>query len=219
MDIYSLNNNCNLYTGNKIQPDVLTTFIKTNSSTTSFRAHHIQAFSSYADCIPIISSFTAIPKIIQAVSSFFTELSQSQFNSSDPHLNECFNALKNFIRGCVSFIPVIGNITLIIFDTVRMHHSIEITISSELENRENVAGIAADGKILFLLDFDQIRTLFQTPNNENQPVENISQNLSIINHLCHRIIERYNESESKHKIVDYISAYGRALEARARCVA
>jgi len=179
------NNNSTFYSGTPMEPDTLTVFIKSASQQNSIEYAHIFPLTHLSDYVPIQSSFAAIPRIINAVSFFFNECSQLNLNANDPHLNGCWKAIKNFIRACVGFVPLIGNIALIIFDTSRNIVIVEPTISSELDNQQDVAGIAADGKIIFSMDLAQFRARFSR-NGHVDP----SSDLICLEYLCVTAINR-----------------------------
>lgn len=160
VDMYRYQN-FNFYTGTEYQPDLLTVFIKSkrHNYVQIYQGAHLIAPANALSLIPVISSFTGIAVIVSAVKRFFQELVQIQFKADNPHLLECWNAIKNFFRGLVSLVPIIGNITLIIFEAVRIY-VIDRRIKNALEEEENIAGIALDGKILFKLPLDQLHTLY-----------------------------------------------------------
>ena len=150
----------NFYTGTEYQPDVLSVFVKSGKTV---EVCHMQASTIWMSFVPILSSFTSIGTIVSAVKRFFEELAQMQFKANDPHLLECWNAIKNLMRALIAFVPVAGNITLILFEAVRTGIIVHSQIENALEQEDDVAGVALDGKILYTIPFEELDSLFSTP--------------------------------------------------------
>ena len=145
-------------TGTDDQPDTLTIFVKSSKNSTSFSACHLHAPANLLGCIPVVSTFTAIVRIVNSVKTIFKELGQIKFKANDPHLNKCWMAFKNLFRGILELIPVIGNLTLIFYDTMRNVIIFDAAIVKAIAEKENIAGIAMDGKVIFTVNLDLLKT-------------------------------------------------------------
>ncbi|MES2345590.1 MAG: hypothetical protein V4494_06625 [Chlamydiota bacterium] len=126
------------YTGAKTQPDTFSVFLKTKKA--DLQMCHMRPSVSRVDYTPAFSSFGSIIRTYQAIHCLFSTVSKGSFQ-------HCPNAIKNLLRACVAFVPVAGNLSLFVFDTLRnsLH---EKTIANSLKNKKEIIGIAFDGKVI-----------------------------------------------------------------------
>lgn len=141
------------YSGTKMQPDLITLFTKSGGVISSDRILHKH---NWIDMVPLVGAFTAIPRIVAAVKSFFHEANQVRFQRNDPHLAECWNAFKNLMRGVVALVPLIGTFSLIWVETIRFARDY-MSLKKSLAMQENIIGIAVDGKVIFTSDLNLYR--------------------------------------------------------------
>lgn len=205
--MYNYNNT--FYTGTSAQPDTLSIFVKSGQTERSFSVYHMHPGLSYCDYVPLVSSLTAIPKIINSVETFFNELSQAAFQANDPHLLECWNAFKNFMRALVALVPIAGNITLVIFDVTRNIVSIEPKITESIRNQQNIAGVASDGKVIFTVDLDRLRDIYRDPDQQDAEYY-----LGGFRHLCTELLKRESERGSQEDITQLFLRFSNRLNAQ-----
>lgn len=190
LGVYSYN--YEFYTGTITQPDTLTIFVKPRQLGTSIEVCNLQAFSNCIDCLPIISSFTAIPRIVKSVGNIISELSQSTLSTNDPHLYECWNAIKNLLRAIIAFFPIVGNITLIIFDVCKLELSVRPKIEEALGNQQDIAGVAFDGRVIFTLPLHQLNL----STSSSDPSLTPERYLTHLKFLCTELLRRESERNS-----------------------
>lgn len=164
--------NTNFYTGNKTQPDVISVFVKLQPTHGKpdriFKVCHLQAPSNWLDYCPFVSIFTGITKITHAVHVLFKELPQMKLKLQDEHRSESWNALKNLVRGFISIFPMVGNFSLILFDTFRYRVFTNNSLIKQLKDSpENIGGIAVDGEVVSTWALDE-----KTLNGKDPTVEN-----------------------------------------------
>jgi len=148
----------NFYTGTRFQPDDIQIFVKSGKDNKRFHCYELNSIANWMGFLPVVSIFTGMIRINNAVKTIFHELSQLKTKEKEAHQAELWNAFKNLFRGIVEVIPLTG-ITLVIFDCVRM--SIRTgRIAKTIENTEDIAGIAIDGKIIGIFSLEKIKTLF-----------------------------------------------------------
>lgn len=187
------------YTGTVNQPDVLSIFIKARGQLRPLNACHFLPMANFCDYVPIASSLLAIPRIKASVQTFFSEASQVSLHTQDPHLLECWNACKNFIRAIIAFVPIAGNVTLIVFDRIRDLVIVEAKIASSLLGQQDVAGVALDGKILFTVSMDRLRETFTRNNN---PATANDYYFRCIGGLGSGLLQRASERNSQQSITE-----------------
>jgi len=176
------------YTGTQAQPDVINVFFKLGEK--EHVALVFMPLANFYDWVPILSFFSAIPRIVNSVEIFFRELSQATFQSDNPHLLESWNAFKNLIRGSVAIFPIAGNITLFVFDVVRTR-GIYSKIENSLENQQNVMGVAFEGTSVFTTSEDSLTSI-------DSPSDPLREAVYLTNFqsVCTRFLETTSDQET-----------------------
>lgn len=189
MRIGIYNYNRIFYTGTDVQPDVLNIFIKHKRC---LESNNIP-LANLVGYFPILSLFSGSLRIANAVKIIFKKLSNLKALSEDAHKSKLWNAFKNLFRGIVEIIPFTG-IPLIVFDSFRMSTFIH-KINKELKEKENIAGVAIDGKVIFTIDLGRVDLIIK-----DQPTDHSRINeyrLAVFRDLCLKILEKVEESKSK----------------------
>lgn len=150
------------YTGTNEQPDVLSFFVKGTKTTFI----NVRASANWKGYVPVKSSLTGVTRISIAANKIFTELSHATFHPNDLHLHECWNAFRNLFRGILETIPLIGNVTLMIFDLVREQIIFNSKIEQDIAPKENIVGIAIDGTVVFTIDLEYLKKLNPSKTNK-----------------------------------------------------
>lgn len=135
------------YTGAKDHPDTISVFTKTGTAR-KFEVAHLRNLNNIVDYAPLVSSVTGLCRIIKSAIEFFKALSKCSKEDG-------WIAIKNLIRGMVAIIPLAGNLTLIVFDTIRDAIWAR-KVNKSLENQNEVAGIAFEGKVLDLIPSNEL---------------------------------------------------------------
>lgn len=141
------------YSGTKIQPDLITVFMKSKGKISD---HHVLPIHNWMDLIPFFGVLTAVPRIVAAVKPFFHEAKQIRFQKNDPHLAECWNAFKNLMRGVVALVPLVGTFCLVCVETIRMARDY-ILIQKSFASQQEIIGVVVDGKVIFSADLNLYR--------------------------------------------------------------
>ena len=170
--------NATFYTGNKSQPDAMTIFVKFESGKKSVCRTNFP-FANCTGAVPIVSTFTGVARIINATKAIFRELSQMKFAKNDPHLSECWNAFKNLFRGLIEIIPIVGNISLIVFDSIRGAVYFGKALKS-LEGSSDIAGIALDGKVIFQVDLETVKEILEDVVSDQECLDLLDDYCSIV---------------------------------------
>lgn len=146
--------NTTFYTGTEMQPDVLHVFVKSDKKR---HIHSINAvpLANLCGIMPILSCFTGLIRIINAVKIIFKELAKIRENN--PQRSAVLqNAFKNLVRGCVEIIPLTG-LGLMIFDAFQIALQLK-EIDKSLQEKEYILGVAVDKKVIFTIDFKKFDT-------------------------------------------------------------
>ena len=154
-----------MYTGTIHQPDCFTLFFQPKDGSLLTKIKYCSA--NFLSLCPLISTCTAIPRIIAAVSVIFAKLSKI---SDETHRKELWNAFKNLIRGCVQFVPIAGNICLLIYDSIRSAIYVD-KLCHTLKGSKDVVGIAIEGKSLFQIPVHKIKQLRNGLNTDQKCLE------------------------------------------------
>jgi hypothetical protein len=177
--------NQTFYTGTDIQPDMLTVFVKNE------KQHLLplvnMPLANRMGYYPIISIISGAARIVNAVKEIFKILSEK-----DTPKSELWNAFKNIFRGIVEIIPFTG-LTLVLFDSFRYGYHFS-KISEELKDKENIACVAIDGKIVSTVDLGIVDSIV----NKWYPNANqIESRLPVFNLLCLEILKNAETNKSK----------------------
>jgi hypothetical protein len=108
----------------------------------------------FGKCVPIGGCLTGAARIKNAVQVIFQILLKK--NEFEPHV---WNAIKNLLRGLVELLPLTG-IFLIIYDAVRNSVVFYTKSIKEIIEKENILGVAIDGKLIFTITTDQLDEFF-----------------------------------------------------------
>ena len=130
------------YTGTQDAPDSVTLFYKQGNGNIKFANEEIKNAMGHSPLSGIPSAF---PRIDKAVRQIFNECQLGAFRAD----SDLLNAIKNLMRGVVQLVPLLGNVTLYVFDYVRtnlyFHSKIKVALAQQ---NGPIMGIAFDGKIV-----------------------------------------------------------------------
>lgn len=190
LGIYSYNQT--FYTGTDIQPDVLHIFIKPGKENKSFLEHNAAPLANWMGFVPVVSMFSGAARVVNAVKIIFKHLSNLKtISEKDTNRSELWNSFKNIFRGIVEIIPFTG-ITLILFDSIRNAIHID-KIKNELKDKENIAGIAVDGKVIFTIDLGRVDHIIKNPPPDSKPNE---YRLAVFRNLCLTFLEKAEKEKN-----------------------
>jgi hypothetical protein len=163
----STSNNCvipiaEIYTGTADTPDVVSIFLKSGRKpVVKIEDEQITNALGYSP----LEFLSAIPRIGKAAKILFQELARGTcFNRN----SEFWNAFKNFSRGIVQLVPLIGNAALYLHDLARTTFSIHPKINAALSNQQQVLGIAFDGKPVFTIPISTVKSRFDLEENTDK---------------------------------------------------
>ena len=180
--------NMDFYTGSDLQPDTISVFVKAGSNENSFQIKHLNALANWCGYFPIVSTFTGLIRIVTSVKKIFEDLSQAAWNSNDSRAQEAWNGVKNLFRGLVEMVPLIGNASLIVYDSIRAAIYFDGPIQHSIANEDNIAGVAFDGKIIFTIPLDRLDAIF------NEPPRDVSHQLARFEELFQMYFNRNEEA-------------------------
>jgi hypothetical protein len=142
-----------LYTGTEDHPDVVSIFLNSADQSGTIKRVDEEITNSFGHS-PVYF-YLAIPRIVKAVKIMFNELSAcTLFNPN----SEFWNAFKNFTRGIVQLVPLIGNAILYVYDELRKVLFIQPKIKAAMAGTQQpMVGIAFDGKVLFSIPLDTVK--------------------------------------------------------------
>lgn len=114
----------NLLSGSIHRPDIKT-FVTVQGScgylgSRSIPTRSMPCMLNILGYIPVVSTVTGLARALLGIVHIIVHLTCSIFNNRDHHLAEAKLGLKNIGRGLVEALPIIGNITMLIVDQVRM---------------------------------------------------------------------------------------------------
>ena len=168
------------YTGTANQPDVVSFFFKSRHNPGQVKIvddEGVNALGHYPK-----NFVTAIPRIQKAVKVILQEIKNGTcFNG------EFWNACKNGIRGIVQLVPFLGNLALCVFDRLRATLYVHPKIENELATQQEVAGIAFDGKPVFIVSTSNLKPVYQDANDL----------LTMLNYTWVSLKQRHIESGSR----------------------
>jgi hypothetical protein len=146
------------YTGTQDQPDVVTLFIKWSRNPGEITIADEQIINEMGHSPA--NFVTALPRIEKAAKILFQELKNGTCFTEN---SQFWNAFKNFSRGIVQLLPLLGNAILYIHDFARIHFSTHPRLKEALSQEEGpVVGIAFDGKPLFTLPVSQLQSTYSS---------------------------------------------------------
>lgn len=159
LHFYPYNYQNSQYTGTPGLPDTVSYFFVPQEKEDVFIRHECPN----ANLLGYVIGFSIIGgviRVVQATKVFFKEFSQVDWKQeNDPHRQELWNAGKNFFRGGVEICPFTG-VFLFLYDLFRSRVFIQSDILNEIEKGgdsiQGKAGIAFEGKIIFLIDLNAI---------------------------------------------------------------
>jgi hypothetical protein len=189
------------YTGTLIQPNTLSLFIKKEKDADFLICNAEPAANIIGKCAPIVGSFSGIGRVVKAVKAIFENLSKSDI--SEP--NALWNSFKNLFRGIAEFCSFSG-IFLIIFDSVRNSVSIHAKIAKEIQNQENIAGIAIAGKVIFTIDLTQLENFTKI-----KPISD-KHRLAIFKELSLVFLKKQEQKGSSLKMTEIFPKIKEAIE-------
>lgn len=113
-----------LLPGSTDRPDIFTfAFNKKNILTQDRSVSSQPCTLNILGYIPVVSTFSGIGRSLLGIVHSVVHLACAIFSQNRTHhLSEAKLGAKNIVRGLVEAIPVIGNITLLIVDVMRMKH-------------------------------------------------------------------------------------------------
>jgi hypothetical protein len=143
------------YTGTANQPDVVSIYLKSRHYPGHIKIVDEQIVNSLSHSPA--NFITAFPRIQKAIRIMFREIEQRTcFNEN----SEFWNAFKNGMRGIVQLVPLIGNVTLYIYDQLRTALYVHPKLKKELSDQQEVLGIAFDGKPVFSIPMSTVNPLY-----------------------------------------------------------
>ncbi len=179
------------YTGTETQPDSLNFFVKMKKGENSFLAQHAMPLANWMGYMPIIGSFTGVARIINSVKTIFENFSQNKTSEKQ-------TIYKNFFRGFVEVLPFTG-VSLMLFDAIRIRR-VEAKIKKEVQEQENIVGLAMDGNLMFTvgtIGLSQLEKLRTKPSWSNED------RLRTFTFLCLKFLEKKEkEGRSPQKMKD-----------------
>lgn len=140
--------NREFYTGTSQKPDAIQIFIKENKDD-KILMRNMLPLENFLGMLPVCSIFTGAVRVIKAVKALFIELHKGNFRSPDVKI-----ALKNLFQGIAEMIPLTGLFLMACYSFKAL--SCEKRIEAELRDREHVAGIAVEGKVVALIKMDDL---------------------------------------------------------------
>lgn len=188
-----------LYTGTEYQPDVMSLFVISETETPSFV--HNSPIANAVGYFLVVSVVSGAFRVANAVQTFFKELSQvKKWEKEDSHLQECWNATKNFGRGFMETCPFTACF-LFLYDLFRSKILVQQEIIKELKERTSKGqstagkgGIALDGRILFFIDLKDLKD-----ENSKNPAEELTdpKRLEILDKQLSALIKAKEEERIK----------------------
>lgn len=141
------------YSGTEEQPDLLTYFIKPKGGKNVLHFHALPAVT-WVGYFPLISIGTGAARAVNAVQEIFKCLANQQADQERAAHSELWNAIKNLFKAIAEICPLTG-LCLIIYDAIRneIHFA---AIKRQLEQQDNIAGVAIDGKVIATIDIGKI---------------------------------------------------------------
>lgn len=146
-----MNPSTSFYTGTVAEPDTTTLFNKCDGHYTST---HFSAPTNELGTYPVVSSVTGSIRIWQSASKVF-----NAYKLKDDNFDH-WNAFKNFIRGLLEFVPIIGNFSVFLVDKARSKIYCDPQIQNRISGENSLSGFAYDGKVVFALTHDQMNQLY-----------------------------------------------------------
>ena len=156
--------------------------------------------------VPVASVFSGTIRVIEAAKIVFKELSQSKTAEEKARKSELWNAFKNIFRGIIEIIPLTG-IALILFDATRGAIYIN-RINKELKERENIVGIAIDGKIILTIDFATFDRNLTNPSSDSK------HRLDVFQDLCLQCLKKADERKCKLGMDELFPRLGERIRTR-----
>ncbi len=141
-----------IVTDSQFQPDQIHFFLKPDEISSNQLNHWAIPHIIIAGLIPIISILSGAARAVCATYHLFK--SPSDYDRIGTHLFEIrkWDLAKNIVRGIVEMIPLTGLILVIHEFARKIFYAWKI--SRELKGKENIAGIAINGKVIITIDLD-----------------------------------------------------------------
>lgn len=187
--------NDTFYTGTSTQPNILSIFIKKEKNTPPHHVFHAQAMANSFGCyFPIIGSFSGIARVVNAVKEIFKNL----FSKKPIEIGSYSIAFKNLFRGLVETIPFTG-FFLYSFDvvTIELYNN---NILEEVSNKEKIAGVAMDGKVVLDVDLEHLKELFKSLNKDSEDYE--ERRFVVFKEFCLSYLKKQQRGSSSPKMID-----------------
>lgn len=175
------------YTGTTVQPDVLHVFIKPEKDSENFSGYNHVPLATWIGLAPVASCVSGAIRIKKSIKVIFKELSHLELLKEEAHKATLWNAFKNLGRGIVEVIPLTG-IFLIVFESARVVFYCA-KIKKEIEEEENIAGIAIDGKVVFTTPIENTDPLIK------DGVKSPEKRLFAFNYLSLEWLKRVKEKQ------------------------
>ncbi len=174
------------YTGTANQPDVVNVFLKSRHYPGHIKIVDEQIVNSLGHSP--LNFLTAIPRIQKAIKIMFREIKQkTRFNEN----SKFWNAFKNGVRGIVQLVPLLGNVTLYIYDQLRTALHTHPKLEKELSDQQDVLGIAFDGKPIFSVPLSTVNPLYSMESRDADAV------LALVNYTWLSLKQRFIETDSQ----------------------
>lgn len=161
----------------------VSSFTKQNDSFISIE--HYQPVKNLKGYLPIIGIYSAVQRIFQAVKEIFCLIRNSSCN-----YEAYAAALKNLCRGFVELVPVIGGLTLLIYDFARTHISYASSINRQIKDEDDIMGIAIDSEIVAKLSLNAVEPYLRTILSNKEFLKDFEK-LQLVFGLTRRMGEKY----------------------------
>ncbi len=153
--VYSYSVNNSPVTDREFQPDVIQFFIKPDKNNDNIMSRSCLSSVNLMGMLLLASCVTGAFRVFYALYYLFH--CPSEYDEiGDHHYNiDKWDLVKNIFRGLVEIIPLTGLI-LVIYEYVRKTLCMW-NVKKELEGKENIAGVAINGKVVTTIELDDYK--------------------------------------------------------------
>lgn len=193
---YNTYRSWDFYSGTAQNPDDVIIIAKKGDN---FVLQNNSCMVNFFNKAPVLGYFGAIARITKATSKIFSGLNKLSLTNS-----EKWNAVKNLFRGFLELIPVVGFVSLFIFDMQRTLRLGKECLEN-IKDADNIIYIYFNKDEVIKLDLDKFKEEVENKLKAKNPKSTANLDLNAIMYLLNSTVTKCSESNDDKTLKDRVS--------------